>query len=234
LSATSTLVEPLSEKKTYSSGSGVISTSARASVSAGSWVQSGEDDLVEGLGLPGDGYLDAWLRMAVGDDPPGGDGVDDPAAVGGKNCCAFAALDQRDLFAQSVLGEGVPDGDFPVIVSKSAKSKFSANFWCSIFASIGSIQGRRPRRLTLPSRAIVASLSSFASPMKAMPRIVILRAPERLDREQAVVDCAERGAGAEDGGELPTREYVGEQYGVVQRDEHAACAFDDKRAIGIG
>ena len=36
--ATSTLVDPLSEKKTWASGAGSISTSARASASAGSCV----------------------------------------------------------------------------------------------------------------------------------------------------------------------------------------------------
>src|SRR5687768_15304802 len=57
---------------------------------------------------------------------------------------------------------------------------------------------------------------------------------ERLDREQAVVDRAERGAGADDDGDLPLREEVGVEGRARDGDERAARAFDDQVAGGWG
>ncbi len=45
----------------------------------------GEDHLVRVVGGCANGGDDARMPVAVGDHPPGGDGVDDPPAVGGEN-----------------------------------------------------------------------------------------------------------------------------------------------------
>ncbi len=55
---------------------------------------------------------------------------------------------------------------------------------------------------------------------------------QSLDRQQAVVDRAERGARADDDRDLPAREQVGIEQGARDRDERAARAFDDQRAPG--
>src|SRR3546814_6135546 len=49
-----------------------------------------------------------------------------------------------------------------------------------------------------------------------------------LDRQQAVVDRAERGAGADDDGDLPSGEQVGVEGGGRYRNESAAGTFDDQ------
>src|SRR3546814_20881301 len=49
-----------------------------------------------------------------------------------------------------------------------------------------------------------------------------------LDRQQAVVDRAERGAGADDDGDLPSGEQVGVEGGGRYRNERAAGTFDDQ------
>src|SRR3546814_12843071 len=50
------------------------------------------------------------LGVAVGGDPPAGDGVDPASTVGGMETGVFGVLNQRDGIAEAVLGEGVPDG----------------------------------------------------------------------------------------------------------------------------
>src|SRR3546814_14375094 len=49
-----------------------------------------------------------------------------------------------------------------------------------------------------------------------------------LDRQQAVVDRAERGAGADDDGDLPSGEQVGVEGGGRYRNERAAGNFADQ------
>src|SRR3546814_9734595 len=49
-----------------------------------------------------------------------------------------------------------------------------------------------------------------------------------LDRQQAVVDRAERGVGADDDGDLPSGEQVGVEGGGRYRNERAAGTFDDQ------
>src|SRR3546814_18800118 len=51
-----------------------------------------------------------------------------------------------------------------------------------------------------------------------------------LDRQQAVVDRAERGAGADDDGDLPSGEQVGVEGGGRYRNERAAGTFADQVA----
>lgn len=55
--------------------------------------EAGEDDVFEFAGLFGDGGGDAGIGVAVKIDPPGGDGVDNFAAVGGVEVDAFSAGD---------------------------------------------------------------------------------------------------------------------------------------------
>src|SRR3546814_21006624 len=50
------------------------------------------------------------LGVAVGGDPPAGDGVDPASTVGGMETGVFGVRNQRDGIAEAVLGEGVPDG----------------------------------------------------------------------------------------------------------------------------
>src|SRR3546814_6358369 len=57
---------------------------------------------------------------------------------------------------------------------------------------------------------------------------------QRFDRQQAVVDRAEAGAGADDHRNLPACEKIGIKKGAGDRDEHAARAFDQDVAGGWG
>src|SRR3546814_4452976 len=71
---------------------------------------AGEDELVELFGLVADCRHDARVGVAVGGDPPAGDGVDPASTVGGMETGVFGVRNQRDGIAEAVLGEGVPDG----------------------------------------------------------------------------------------------------------------------------
>ncbi len=69
---------------------------------------TGEDELVELPGLLRDGRSNAGMAMAVGRNPPAGDGVDQRAAVCQVQQGPFRTNDMRDGFVKAVLGKGVP------------------------------------------------------------------------------------------------------------------------------
>ena len=69
-----------------------------------------EDKLVELFGLGADRGHDARVRVAVGGDPPRGDGVDPALAIGGVEFGVLGVRNQRNGVAETVLGERVPDG----------------------------------------------------------------------------------------------------------------------------
>src|SRR3546814_11399146 len=70
----------------------------------------------------------------------------------------------------------------------------------------------------------LAILDRVADEGKSMDRDAA--AFQRFDRQQAVVDRAEAGAGADDHRNLPACEKIGITKGAGDRDEHAARAFD--------
>ena len=74
--------------------------------------------------------------------------------------------------------------------------------------SSGSSRGRRPRRERRRSRNRALRCRRFSSPMKATPCNRHARGAQRFDREQRVVDRAERGARAKHRPAAPTREHV--------------------------
>src|SRR3546814_14525473 len=80
---------------------------------------------------------------------------------------------------------------------------------------------RRPPRSTL-----TYSLFPYTS--------LVRSAFQRFDRQQAVVDRAEAGSGADDHRTLPACEKIGIKKGAGDRVEHAARAFDQDVAGGWG
>src|SRR5262249_6640915 len=124
------------------------------------------------IGLTLDGLDDPGMTMTMGDHPPGGDRIQHPA-IFGVQPGALAARHQSRIRDQRVLGEGVPDRRTHV---KSPAAKFSANTVFNRAAVSGSTTGKRPRRFTLPISAMMVSLSTLASPMKATPCSGISRA----------------------------------------------------------
>ena len=72
--------------------------------------ESGEDDLVVVLARRPDRLHDRRVAVAVGDDPPGGDGIEDARAVLLDQTGAVRLHDTLHRRFQRVLGEGMPDG----------------------------------------------------------------------------------------------------------------------------
>src|SRR4051794_2919969 len=70
---------------------------------------TGEDDLIEPLGLLDDCPHDAGMAMAVSRHPPGGDRIDDPPAVRREEDGSLCVFDQRDRLIEAMLRKGVPD-----------------------------------------------------------------------------------------------------------------------------
>src|SRR5665213_3192822 len=127
--------------------------------------EAGEDHLVQRIGLALDGFHNPRVAMTMGDHPPGGDGIQQPAFVGFQPS-ALAVRHQGGVRRQGVLGEGMPDRRSH---AKSAASKVLAKTAASRPGVKGSITGSRPSRFALPISAMIFSLSGLASPMKATP-----------------------------------------------------------------
>ena len=69
--------------------------------------ETGEDHLIELIGLRLDRVDDPGVAMAMGDHPPGGNRIQQTAMLGLKPR-AFAAIHARHHRADGVLGEGMP------------------------------------------------------------------------------------------------------------------------------
>ena len=154
-----------------------------------------------------------------------------PAPVGGVSSAAPSArVDQRDRLAQAVLGEGMPDR------RASCRKVLDVGNWLGerASASVSRRQrierGRRPSRLHAADRAMVASLSAFASPTKATPEDRHAARAQSLDRQQAVVDRAERRCArpASPAGAQRANRSANSR-SRVDRHQHAARAFDHQR-----
>src|SRR5690348_2209449 len=72
--------------------------------------ESGKDHVLELAGLFRDGFGDQRMRVAVEIHPPGGDSVDQLAAVARIEIDALAALDAHGLRVERFLRKGMPDG----------------------------------------------------------------------------------------------------------------------------
>ena len=142
---------------------------------------AGEDDLVELGRLLRDRRHDPRMAVAMRRHPPGRDRIDDAPAVGGDERGALGMADQRDRLAQPMLGERMPDRRRHPAKSSMLKCAAKARPGCRGRADRAAAAGRAAGRRR--SRAIVASLSSFASPTKAMPRIGDAARAQRLDRQ---------------------------------------------------
>src|ERR1700722_3022271 len=153
---------------------------------------TGEDDLVELFGLLLNRAHDRRMAMAVGDHPPGGDRIDDAAAVGGKQISALAARDFHHVRLKRMLGERMPDrrrflrrrflGHHR---PKSLGLNAAANASRNVLLFNGESGGSRPSRCTRPISQIALSLSGWLSPIKAIPRISIPR------RRKASIESSE-------------------------------------------
>ncbi len=125
--------------------------------------EAGEDHLVEPVGLLLDGGDDVRVAMAVGDDPPRRDGIEDAAPVRRFEPRALGPRDLQHLGLHSVLRERVPDGRGPprahgdTSTTKSARSKCWSNAARKVAEVRGSTCGSRPSRRTSPISAIVRS-----------------------------------------------------------------------------
>src|SRR5690349_10714192 len=73
--------------------------------------KSGKDHVLEFSSLFGNGLGNERMGVAVKIDPPGGDGVDQLAAVACMEIDALAALDVDRLRIERFLRKGVPDGE---------------------------------------------------------------------------------------------------------------------------
>src|SRR3546814_20558498 len=88
------------------------------------------DLLVQFFTLLADRRHDARVGVAVGGDPPARYRVDPAMARGVIEARAHSAVDQRDRLAQTVLGDGMPDGGWvshiflPFVLSLSTHRSF--------------------------------------------------------------------------------------------------------------
>jgi hypothetical protein len=96
LSATSTLVDPESEKFAGELLGGLVRP-------------AGEDQLIELLRLFGNRRDDPRVAMAMRGHPPRRNRVDHAAAIGDVEDGPLGVRDERDGLGQAVLGERMPD-----------------------------------------------------------------------------------------------------------------------------
>ena len=177
MSATSTEVEPSSEKNTRERSPGRSCDSALGEIDRRLMGEAGEHHMLEPRRLLGERLVERGMRVAVGAGPPGRDQVEDLAALGIVERGAARACDEARLGFGAVLGEGVPDmtpvarkdvacqrllrrivalAFLPVgcVVHVSARASFSRS-------SSGSISSK-VARVTLGSQGISAMI--FTSP----------------------------------------------------------------------
>ncbi len=185
---------------------------------------AGEDDLIELLGLFADRPHDLGLAMAVGDDPPGRNGVENARSVHRLEPTAFGARDLDRARLQGVLRIGAPHGrmsdDRHAVCSpvKSPRAKAASKAERSASRVSGASNGKRPNSRAPPIVAIVrcASLVFVAHESDADDWNVT--AAQRFDREKTVVDRAERRARDKDDGKLPAREHIDGEHVGRQRN----------------
>ena len=208
-------VEPLSEKKTCASPGGAIVEQAAREPLGRLVREAGEDHLVEPVRLRLDRRDDARMAVAVRDDPPRRDGVEDAAAVARLRARRLrrAAISIISGCSACCVKDARP-GWRPRAVMSDVRRESPRGGSCgrrpraASAASSGSRCGRRPRRRTPPISAMVRSESacSLADEGDAEQRNA---APlQGLDRQQAVVDGAEPRAGAQDDRHAPAGEQV--------------------------
>jgi len=109
LSATSTAVEPSSEKKTCERLADRILRRHFAQLFNGVVREAGEQHVIDSGGLSGDGGDDVRVSVPVEVDPPGGDAVDQAAAVVGVEVDAFGLCDTDRRWVERLLRERMPD-----------------------------------------------------------------------------------------------------------------------------
>src|SRR4029077_859783 len=129
--------------------------------------KSGEDDLVEPLGLRLHGRDDFRVIVPMDIRPPGRNGVDDPLAGFGEQIGAFGAIDEDRVRKDRVLRKWMPNRRRAH--AKSSRLKPRANTLSSASRSTRSSRGTRPRIRTPEKSAIVRMLSGLSSPTKMSP-----------------------------------------------------------------
>src|SRR5688572_13814519 len=124
---------------------------------------TGENHLIQSIGLRLDRRHDPGVAMTMGDHSPGRDRIKQ-SAMPGLEPGALRTIDAWHVRRQRMLGEGMPDRGCH---AKSALLKLAAKTDPKRPRTRGTICGRRPNRFTRPFSAMMLSLSSLASPMKA-------------------------------------------------------------------
>ena len=145
--------------------------------------EAGENHLIELVGLRLDRGDDLRVAVAVRDDPPRRDGIEDAPAVRRRQPCALGARDLQHVAFERVLREGMPKRrrtrwSWPAHPKPEdvAQWKLAAKAARSVAGSSGSRRGRRPehlarRRNARWSRRILCRLV----PVKAMPSMGMAR-----------------------------------------------------------
>src|SRR5262249_30253846 len=121
-----------------------------------------EDHLVQMIGRFFDRRHDAGMTVAVGDDPPGRNRIEDAPTVRCLEPGAVGARHHDGGGLQRMLREGMPNRRLgsgahlcASYAKKSARRKFSAKAVASDVRSSLARWGRRPSRFTLPISAMV-------------------------------------------------------------------------------
>ena len=139
----------------------------------------GKDNLIEFIRLLANGLHDLRVPVAVRDDPPRGNTVEDTTPVGCFEPRTFGTRDRQHLGFQSMLGERMPDGGAIHGPNLRHLEDPERRNWRQKLGQCGAVEWRQSRQAselrTRPNDAIVRSLSVFSSPMKAMPRIGMAR-----------------------------------------------------------
>ena len=108
LSATSTAVEPSSEKKNMLQRSGNDFPEARRELFGGLMREAREQNMFETRGLPGNGGCDGGVRVSVQVNPPGRYRVENPPAVLSFEEHAFRAANMDRRGVGTLVSEGMP------------------------------------------------------------------------------------------------------------------------------
>ena len=196
---------------------------------------SGEDHLIEPVGLALDRFDDMRMVVAVRDHPPGRYRVEDAAAVRRLEPRALGGGDLDGRRLQRVLGEGVPDrrrvARCHVVASarKSARRKFPSNAARDVAVSSGSRRGSQPSRRTPPISTMVRSESACSPPDEGDAEQRNAASLQGFDRQQACDLWSPAGSRRTARRAAPAGEEINLQEVPRQRHHQPAGALDDER-----